>query len=113
MINGFRFGAMVIDGTSYTSDLVIYPDGRIVDSWWRKNGHRLVVDDISELIQSSPEVIVVGTGVYGYMKPESGLIETLLQKDISFIADKNEQAIAHYNAMFDSKRIGACFHLTC
>jgi hypothetical protein len=67
------FGSIVIDGRKYASDLIIYPDGRVVTYWRRKRGHRLSSDDINGLIASQPEVIIVGTGVYGLVKPEKEL----------------------------------------
>ena len=46
MIESTAFGVMTIDGRTYTSDLIIFPDGRVQDGWWRKRGHVLGVDDI-------------------------------------------------------------------
>jgi len=46
------FGLIVIDGRQYTSDLMIYPDGQVKDSWWRKSGHSVTIDDIGELVDS-------------------------------------------------------------
>ena len=113
MIDAFNFGSLVIDGRKYSSDLIIYPDGRIVDGWWRKNGHHFSAHDINGLIQTEPEFIIAGTGIHGYMKPNKGLENLLHQKGIVFIADKNEQAIQAYNQSVLHKRVGACFHLTC
>jgi len=73
IIETTSFGLIVIDGKKYTTDLIIYPDGRVKDSWWRKSGHRLSIDDIGELVASAPEVIVIGTGVNGLMEPVGGL----------------------------------------
>ena len=55
MIDNSSFGQMVIDGTMYTSDLIIYPDGRVTDSWWRQSGHRLSSVDIDGLIKMLEE----------------------------------------------------------
>ena len=82
IISGCSFGVIVIKGKQYTSDLIIYPDRHIEDSWYRKKGHRLSLDDISKLVESKPEVIIAGTGVSGLMRPESGLGELLFEKDV-------------------------------
>jgi len=113
VINSFGFGTLVIDGKTYTSDLIIYPDGRIADAWRWKSGHRLVREDIENLIQSNPSIIITGTGIYGYMRPEKSLTAWLNQKGITFVADKNETAMGHYNRLSEKQTIGACFHLTC
>ena len=113
MIETCSFGSIVIDGKSYTSDLLIYPDGHVMDSWTRKNGHRLSKDDISSLIESGPEIIIAGTGVSGLVKPERELEGLLSLKAIKFIPAPNQQAIRFYNELLSTKKVGACFHLTC
>ena len=113
MIESFAFGFIVINGRKYTSDILIYPDGSIEDSWRRKSGHRLSTGDIDRLIKSEPEVIVAGTGVSGLMKPEKQLVKLLNQKGIKFISQPNKEAIEAYNNLLSKIRVGACFHLTC
>ncbi|RLI30667.1 hypothetical protein DRO48_02760, partial [Candidatus Bathyarchaeota archaeon] len=44
-IEAYGFGYIVVDGKRYTSDVIIFPD-RVMDGWWRKEGHRLYVDDL-------------------------------------------------------------------
>jgi hypothetical protein len=47
MIENYSFGQMLINGKKYNSDLIIFKD-YIYDSWWRKEGHNLCIDDIKE-----------------------------------------------------------------
>ena len=107
------FGLIVIDGKQYTSDLMIFPDGRVKDGWWRKSGHGLEMDDIRDLLASSPEVLVVGTGVNGLMKPAAGLAEALAENGTELIPLPNEAAVALFNELAPGKKVAACFHLTC
>jgi hypothetical protein len=107
------FGHITIDGKRYSSDLIIYPDGRIMDSWWRKKSHVLSIDDIGDLIRSGPDVIIAGTGISGMMKPEDGLRELLVQKGIRFMPAPNGEAMHLFNNASRKLRAGACFHLTC
>jgi hypothetical protein len=113
MITDYSFGRMVIGEKEYTSDVIIYPDGRIRSSWWRKSGHVLEIADIEDLISELPEVIVAGTGAYGVMKPSRELIDDLRQKQIEFKALPTGEAVSAYNEMADKKKAGGCFHLTC
>jgi len=113
MIQSCSFGLIAIDGKEYFSDLIIYPDGHVVDSWRRKSGHRLSSDDIHRLIESEPEVIIAGTGINGLVKPEKELEKFLSQKGIRFVPAPNHSAMEIYNELSTDKRIGACFHLTC
>ena len=113
MIERCDFGSIVIDGKRYSSDLIIYPNGHVADSWYRKAGHRLSSDDIENLIESQPEIIIAGTGVSGLMRPEEGLEKQLRQKSIEFLPAPNKRAKELYNQLSSKKRVGACFHLTC
>ncbi len=113
MIESYSFGRMVVDGQAYTSDLIIFPDGNIRDSWWRKAGHTLSIDDITELADSGPEIIIAGTGASGIMKPDAGLAGVLATKGIEFKSAPSEEAVELYNGLCGSRKTGACFHLTC
>ncbi len=113
MIENVSFGRIEIDGRTYTSDVIVYPDGRVEDEWWRKRGHGLCFDDIARLIETGPDIIVAGTGDSGGMKPEAGLKEDLEKKGIEFIAKQNDKAYKVYNDLLSEKKVGACFHLTC
>lgn len=112
-IESSSFGRMVIAGKTYTSDVILFPDGNVIDSWRRKRGHELAYDDISDLVASAPDVIVAGTGVNGLMKPEAGLRENLLEKGIELISLPNPEALQVFNKTASKKRVAACFHLTC
>lgn len=112
-IDSCSFGSIVINGKTYTSDLVIYPDGKIVEYWRRKKGHQLSRDDIVDLIESKPQVIIAGTGVSGRMVPDRGLEKDLSRLAIKFITAPNQKAIELFNELSPENRVGACFHLTC
>ena len=112
-IEAYSFGWMIIDGKKYNSDLLIYPDGRVEDAWYRKRGHDLSIEDISSLIQACPEIILAGTGANGLMKPEKDIEKRLGQKGIRFISLPSNEAVQCYNKLSLEKPVGACFHLTC
>ena len=84
MIENYSFGQILINGKKYSSDLIIFKD-YIYDSWWRKEGHNLCIDDIKEIINKKPEVLIIGTGAYGLMKVSSDLIAYLKSKNIIVI----------------------------
>ena len=113
MIDSFSFGTMEIDGRQYTSDLIIYPDGHVQDGWWRARGHVLSINDIAGLLEKKPNIIIVGTGVNGRMKPAAHLNEYLAERDIEFLAGANDVAVKWFNEREASGTVGACFHLSC
>ncbi len=113
MIESFSFGQMVVDGKTYTSDLIIFPDGHIQSSWWRKKGHHMTFDDIADLVSSIPDVIVIGTGVYGLMKPDQSIHASLASRKIHFTVEPTKKAWRTFNKWADKARTGGCFHVGC
>jgi hypothetical protein len=112
-IDRCSFGSLVINGKTYRDDLIILPDGKILKPWWRKRGHQVNMEDLQELIDSSPEIIVVGTGVSGRVVPAKNIEADLAKLSIKFIALPNEKAINVFNQLAAEKRTGGGFHLTC
>lgn len=115
MIDSYEFGAMVIDGERYTSDVAVYPE-RVIDGWWRKEGHRLCVEDLKEILnhEPKPEVLVVGTGYYGLVKVSPEVENTLKSHGIEFVAQPTREACQTFNRLLKSdKRVAGAFHLAC
>ncbi len=113
MIEKSAFGSIQIDGRTYTTDVLIYPDGRVTDNWWRRQGHRLALEDLEALLAAEPDVIVIGAGVYGRVQPEPGLEKALQQRGVELVMDPTGEAIAHFNELTPRRRTAAGFHLTC
>jgi len=112
VIESYDFGRIVINGRKFGSDLIIFPD-RVNGSWWRKEGHILSVDDVKEIVDAKPEVLVVGTGYSGLMKIPPQTERYLESSGIELIAAKTEKACKIYNELSKSKRVVAALHLTC
>jgi hypothetical protein len=114
MIESSAFGVMTIDGRTYTSDLIIFPGGSVKDGWWRRRGHVLSVDDILALVDTAPDLIVVGTGTSGRMRPEADVSPFLRERGIDVVAEPTPRAVTIYNdKVVAGLAIGGCFHLTC
>jgi len=113
MIENSSFGSILVGGEKYTTDILIYPDGRVADNWWRQQGHRLTLADLAPLLAAQPEIIVIGTGVYGRLVPEPGLASTLNARGIDLVLEPTAAATARFNALHASHRTAAGFHLTC
>ena len=112
MIETYSFGRIVINGKTYTSDIIIYQN-RVDNSWWRKSGHLLQKDDLKEIIRYEPETLVVGTGRYGLMKITDETIQFLESKGIKLIIEETKQACKTYNELEGKRKIAGAFHLTC
>ncbi len=112
MINTYNFGSITINNQKYTKDLIIYPD-RITSGWQRKKGHFLTEDDIIEVIDYKPEVLIIGTGASGLMKVDDNLKEKLKSLGIKTIINKTTEAVEEYNRIYKDKKVVAALHLTC
>ena len=113
MIESSTFGSIKINGKTYTTDVLIYPDGRVADGWWRQHGHRLSLEDLEDLLAAEPDIIVIGAGVYGRMQPEPGLEKALQHRGVELVMDATGQAVDRFNALRSRQRTAAGFHLTC
>jgi len=113
-INGYSFGKMVVGGREFTSDLIIHPDGRIQDSWWRSKGHSLLPGDIATGLDAAPEKLIIGTGSSGMMRVSESVIEFCQNNGIKVKVNPTTAAVLRFNEAVESGTIvAACFHLTC
>lgn len=111
-IDAYRFGCMVVYAKKYTADLIIFPD-RVFSCWWRKEVHQLCVDDITEVLNERPEVLVVGTGYEGLMKILSEVEKLLPSKGKTLMAEKTSTAYKAFNTLLKTKQVVGAFHITC
>ncbi len=112
MISRYDFGRIVVAGKEYTSDLIILPE-RIIDDWWRQEGHRLAVDDLQEVFAAEVEVLVVGTGEFGAMKVPPETVTALQNQGVEVQVAPTDQACQIFEELHDHKRTAAALHLTC
>ena len=112
MIESYDFGRIVVDGRVYTSDIIIFP-GRVKSNWWRKKGHRLLVEDIEDVVMEAPEVIIVGSGYSGLMKVPRETADYIRAKGIELLAENTGRATEIYNRLSRSRKVVAALHLTC
>ena len=112
-IESYEFGRITIRGQTYTSDVLVFPDGQVQSNWWRAEGHRLRLEDLTELLSQRPDVIVVGTGSAGCMQLAPDLRSRLAEMNVKIIAEPTAAAVKTFNRKFGTGRTGGAFHLTC
>ncbi len=110
MIESYEFGKIKIAGKVYTSDVIVFP-GRVLSNWWRKEGHKLSVEDLKEIIDFKPEVLIVGTGYYGRMEVPEETKKFLEKNGIELMYAPTQQAVKIFNEI--TKKKAGAFHLTC
>jgi hypothetical protein len=112
-IDDYRFGNITIDGRSYEKDVLLLPP-RVLSPWWRKQGHRLDVADLDEVLAHAPEVLVVGSGAHGGMKVPGATVTRLESVGIGVEVAPTEQACRRFGELLaDGRRVAGAFHLTC
>jgi hypothetical protein len=112
MIEHYSFGRITIDGKTYTSDVIIYP-GRVDSSWWRKEGHKLQIEDLKDVIEATPQILIVGTGAYGVMQVPKETLSFLQEKGIDVRIERTDKAVELFNKLRKGKTAIAALHLTC
>lgn len=113
MIAEYRFGSMRIGEVEYNADLKII-GGKVVPSWWRKEGHSVTVEDVGDILEARPEVLVVGMGEPGKMIVSRELKKSLEDASILLIEEPTAKAVAIFNDLLGrGKKVAGAFHLTC
>ncbi len=112
-IEHYSFGAMTVGTATYRRDLIILGSD-ILPDWLRTEGHRLGEEDLGEVLQWSPEVLVVGTGAFGRMEVPAPLLDLLRAKGIEVRRARTSKAAEIFNDMSRrGRRVAGAFHLTC
>lgn len=115
LIESYEFGTVVISGKRYTSDIIVLPE-RVIDGWWRKEGHKVHIEDLEEILKQEPkpEVLVLGTGYYGLVTIPPEIENTLKSHGIELVAQQTREACQTFNKILKSnKPVVGAFHLTC
>jgi hypothetical protein len=113
IIRSYRFGKIEIDGRSYTSDVIVTPEG-VVDKWWRKEGHSLAVGDLAPILTAKPDILVIGTGYLGRMIVSESARRHLEGHGVEVREARTRQAVADFNCLQAQRaRVAAALHLTC
>jgi hypothetical protein len=112
IINKCQFGKIIIDNKAFFSDVIIFPD-KIHNTWWRKSVHSLIINDLELVINYKPEILIIGTGIFGLMHVDNITIAKIKEYGIeTIIVLKTKQACKKYNQLQSIKKVAA-LHITC
>lgn len=113
-ISNYEFGKITINDTVYTSDLKIFSN-KILPNWWRKEGHTLYIEDIKDVLEANPSVLIIGCGANSMLEVDKNLTEYLKRHNIEFYIVNTYEAIKLFNKFYPEFRskIALCIHLTC
>jgi hypothetical protein len=112
-ITRYAFGSIDVDGVNYKSDVIISPAG-VRDRWWRRQGHRLSLDDLGEIERLGPLQLVIGTGYFGRMEVPPQTLDHLQARGIEVHIARTGDAVRKFNELQEhSAAVVAALHLTC
>lgn len=111
-IDFYQFGLIIVNGKEYSSDIILFPDS-LKSDWWRKRGHELRLEDIADVLDGNPEVLLIGTGASDLMKVLPEVRQAAQARGIKLIAEPTDKACNTYNQLSRSQKVVAALHLTC
>lgn len=111
-IESFTFGNITIEGKTYTSDVVVYPD-RVETSWLREEEHRPQIREFFDIVKSEPEILIIGTGYAGVLSIPDQIRNYLTSKGIEVRVEKTKQAIEMFNELRNKEKVVAVLHISC
>jgi hypothetical protein len=114
MIESYVSGRnMRVAGKTYTTDLKIIGD-TVKDNWWRREGHRLLSDDMVDILESRPDVLVIGTGYAGNLEIPANLRRYLAERGVRLLSERTAEAVELFNRhRAQEENVAGVFHLTC
>ena len=116
-----KFGLIRVGKSRYSHDIIVHADGKVSrrkkelsKNLRSRYGHTpLTVVEVKELVEEKPDVIVIGTGIYGAL-PLLDVKEYIISSGIECIATKTPEAIGIYERLCrEGKRVVAILHITC
>ncbi len=111
MIEKVKFGEIVVRGKKYTSDIIIFWDGEIVE---KEKSHKITEKDMEEILLKEPEVIVIGRGMGELVKVEEEAIALCEKENVKVRIYPTPEAVKEFNSLFrEKKKVVGVFHLTC
>lgn len=113
MIEDYQFGSIKINGKEYNFDVEVRWDGEIL-KWWRKEGHKIDVEDVKRAVERGPEIIVLGTGAYGICEITKECEKFVKENNIQLIFQETGEAVKTFNSLLkENRKVIGLFHLTC
>ncbi len=113
VISGSGFGWIETDSGRFDHDIVIFPDGRVVNRYdlLRGDNHRFGPTEARTVLDSTQADIVLGTGQYGLVRISAETTEFLKGIGVRLHASRTPKAVETFNRLAGPKC--AVFHVTC
>lgn len=111
MIQSCSFGLIVINGKSYGDIKLI---GNKTIQWHHVEHHAVTEQDMFEIFDSKPDVVVIGTGFSGLVEVKDEVVNLAKDKNIELVILQTKQACEAYNNLLKGKKkVAMILHSTC
>jgi hypothetical protein len=88
--------------------------GYLRDGWWRKEGHRVQLEDVASILDLDFEVIIFGTGANGRVRVDDEVVRAFKERGKEVIVAMTGEAVKVYNELLKKNRkVILAAHLTC
>jgi hypothetical protein len=116
-IEKFKFGSITIDGKTYTSDVIIRPDGEVKKRKKKLSkdvygtSHTISLEEAKHVFKKSAKTLIIGGGQFGRVKLSAEATDYLAKKGCEVTLLPTPKAIQAWNET-EYETIGL-FHITC
>lgn len=101
-IDAYSSDGLLINATRYEGSLIVTPD-EIITDWPPRSADDLAVQHIQRLVDTEPEVLLLGTGAQ-LRFPANSILEPLIHARIGFEVMDTGAACRAYNFMMGEGR---------
>lgn len=107
---------MEVEGLPPGKDFKLYPGGG--REWdWAEHGTRhdpgIQPGDVQELLDHRCTVVVLSKGMELRLKTMPSTLRALADAGVEVHAEETTEAVALYNRLAETERVGGLFHSTC
>ena len=112
MIDEFKYGFFKVDRKEHYGDIKIINDK--VKQWPSRERFILRKEDLKDIIEAKPDILIIGTGATGLLQVSKELQMELQQLRIKIYIEKTVQACQRYNKLKrELKNVHALLCATC
>jgi hypothetical protein len=114
-VTELAWGRLEVEGSTF-KDAKLFPGG--ARAWdWNETGTRhepgIQPADVEELLERGTTAVVLSKGFYGRLGVTPEALRMLEDRGVAAHVRQTEEAIALYNELRETQKVGALIHSTC
>jgi len=101
-IQEYKLGSFIIEGRQFIGNIKIMGDK--IRYWERPDNQNLPSKELQELIEFSPEFLVIGTGAASLLKVPDQTKRAASEKGISVFIGKTQDMVKKFNELHNNNK---------